>query len=44
MSRDEAYSFLSREMNLPKEKTHIAMFNEKQCREVLDIMSRLNSF
>lgn len=44
MSRDEAYRLLSKEMNLPKEKTHIGMFNEKQCRKVLEIIVDINSF
>lgn len=34
MSRAKAYRWLSRKMNLPGEKTHIAMFNKEQCRQV----------
>lgn len=44
MSRTEAYSFLANKMNIKIERTHIGMFNEKQCREVLRIMAERNSF
>lgn len=35
--RDEAYRWLSERMGLPKEMTHIGMFNAGQCLEVIRI-------
>lgn len=36
MRRREAYAKLGALMNLPKEKTHIAMFNVEQCKKVVE--------
>ena len=38
MSRKDAYSWLASEMGLSKTKTHIAMFNESQCQQVIEMM------
>lgn len=35
--RNAAYAWLSEQMNLPVEKTHIGMFDEKQCEQVVQI-------
>ena len=35
--RKAAYAWLSDQMNLPAEKTHIGMFNEQQCEQVIQI-------
>lgn len=35
-SRSEAYQWLSTVMKLPIEKTHIGMFNEDQCEDVIN--------
>lgn len=37
MQRGAAYTWLSKQMNLSIEKTHIGMFNLEQCREVVRI-------
>jgi len=36
-SRNEAYKILSEMMNLPIEKTHIAMFDEDKCKKLLTL-------
>lgn len=36
-TRRAAYAWLSGEMNLPPEKTHIGMFDIDQCRKVIEI-------
>lgn len=38
MSRSEAYSWLAKEMGLPLSACHFGLFNEDQCRAVLEIM------
>jgi hypothetical protein len=43
MSRGRAYGWLSIQMDLPKEKTHIGMFTEKQCKQVVDICRKAKS-
>lgn len=35
--RDAAYRWLSRQMNLPPEETHIGMFTVEQCKKVVQI-------
>ncbi len=35
MSRPQAYKWMQEVMNLPSEKAHIGMFDEKQCLELL---------
>lgn len=37
MTRDDAYKWLSRKMNLPPRKTHIGMFDIRQCKRVIKI-------
>lgn len=37
MSRHAAYAWLSQQMGLPVEQTHIGMFNINQCRKVIEI-------
>lgn len=37
MTRKEAYFWLAQEMNIDVDKCHIAMFDEKQCRKVIEI-------
>lgn len=36
VSRTQAYSWLSRVMNLPTRKTHIGMFTVSQCKDVIE--------
>lgn len=36
-SRSNAYYWLARKMNLPKQRCHIGMFNTEQCRQVINI-------
>ena len=38
MSRNGAYRWLADKMGLSRKQTHIAMFNESQCRQVIEIM------
>ena len=38
MTRREAYYWLSEKMNLPKNETHIGMFDVEQCKQVASIM------
>ena len=35
--RRKAYKWLSKEMNLSKNKTHIAMFDDEQCKKVIEL-------
>ena len=37
MTRRAAYAWLSRQMGLPPEKTHIGMFNQEQCCRVIQL-------
>jgi hypothetical protein len=37
VARDKAYKWLSSEMKIPKEYTHIGMFDEEQCRKVIEL-------
>ena len=37
LKRKEAYSLLSRTMNLPKELAHISMFDIEQCKQVIKL-------
>lgn len=37
MSRSGAYRWLSQQMGLPPEKTHIGMFDQEQCSQVIRI-------
>ncbi|WP_279239691.1 zinc-finger-containing protein [Scytonema sp. UIC 10036] len=43
MSRDEAYKWLCEQMGLTREKAHIAMFNEQQCRQVIKLCLNRNA-
>lgn len=36
--RNDAYAWLAEKMGLPKEETHIAMFDIPQCKQVIQIM------
>ena len=36
-SRKKAYAWLSEQMNLPKELTHIGMFSVNRCKKVIEI-------
>lgn len=38
MQRNQAYAWLSEKMGLPKNKTHIGMFDVSQCKQVVFIM------
>lgn len=38
MTRHNAYKWLSKQMNLPKDKTHIALFEIDQCKKVVELM------
>lgn len=40
MSRSGAYAWLSEQMGLPPEKTHIGMFDLEQCGQVMRICAR----
>lgn len=44
MSRSEAYRRLSVAMGIPKEKCHIAMFDEEQCREAVELLRPRSSY
>jgi len=37
--RNDAYAWLAEKMGLPKEETHIAMFDVPQCKQVIQIMN-----
>lgn len=39
MTRSEAYSWLSTNLNIPKNKCHIAMFNTAQCDQLLTLLN-----
>lgn len=39
-ARTEAYHWLSREMGTPIDETHIGMFDEKQCKRVIELCKR----
>ena len=41
LSRTQAYSWLSNQMGLPIEKTHIGMFEIEQCQKVIEIVSNI---
>lgn len=38
--RNTAYSWLSEKMGLPKEKTHIGMFDVEACKKLINIISQ----
>lgn len=38
--RNGAYAWLAKQMGLPKEKTHIGMFDVEQCKQVIDIVNK----
>lgn len=38
MSRREAYGLLSAKMGIPREDTHIGMFDLEQCRKVIEVL------
>lgn len=40
-NRETAYKYLSDFMNLPTEKTHIGMFDELQCKRVLEFVNHI---
>ena len=37
MPREKAYAWLGKQMGIPKKLTHIAYFDEEQCRKVISI-------
>lgn len=39
MSRNEAYSWLADQMNKTKETTHVAMFDEADCKKAISVLS-----
>ncbi len=39
MSRKKAYKWLQKAMGLSEEKAHIGMFNENQCKKLLQILN-----
>lgn len=39
-TRDKAYKWLSKELGLPKEETHIGMFEKEQCEKVMEISQK----
>ena len=41
MKRTEAYTWLSSVLELPEEYTHIGMFSEKTCRQVIYVSKQL---
>lgn len=43
MKRKDAYRWLSEQMQIPFENTHIGMFDIEQCRQVIQIIRRRNS-
>ena len=43
MSRRKAYAWLSTAMGLPSKNTHIGMFNEEQCRAVVEAVKARES-
>ena len=40
--RNDAYAWLSEKMGLPREKTHIGMFDVEQCQRVIQIINERN--
>ncbi len=40
LSRTTAYKWLSQAMGLPEDQTHIGMFDEAQCRQVVEAVQR----
>ncbi|MBO6266801.1 MAG: DUF3268 family zinc-finger domain-containing protein [Synergistaceae bacterium] len=40
--RNDAYAWLAEKMGLPKEETHIGMFDVEQCRSVIEIINERN--
>lgn len=38
MTRHNAYKWLSKQMNIPKEDCHIALFEIEECKQVIDIV------
>ena len=40
MSRPQSYSWLSQQMGTDTEHTHIGMYDEKQCKKVIEISSK----
>lgn len=40
MTRKEAYEWLAHEMTLPRQETHIGMFDTYKCRMVIDLCNR----
>ena len=41
--RNKAYAWLSKQLNLPVEKTHIGMFDVEQCKKVIDVCGRVKN-
>lgn len=39
MSRRAAYAWLAKQMGLPKDQTHIAMFDVDQCKQVVELVN-----
>ena len=42
--RNAAYAWLSQQMHLPIEKTHIGMFDVAECKRVIEICNKERSF
>ena len=40
MTRYNAYGWLSKQMNLRRDETHIALFEIEQCKQVIDICQK----
>lgn len=40
VARNLAYEWLAREMGLPKEETHIGMFDVQQCKKVIELCKK----
>lgn len=36
--RKNTYSWLSKQLDIPAEKTHVGMFNESQCIEAIELL------
>lgn len=43
LSRTKAYLWLARAMDMPVEKTHIALFDVEQCRRVVQLCAQLRA-
>lgn len=43
MSRNEAYQWLCEQLGLPREETHIGMFDEARCKEVVKLCLSISS-